>query len=140
MNEPANDKKQPHESWESFADRRIRAAQEAGEFDRLPGFGQPLPDLGDPSDENWWVKRKLRDEKLNALPPMLEVRLEAERVLAAVWSLATEYQVRRRLTELNEKIRAAHFSPAPGPPVAVSPVDIEAIVLQWHARRSPNRP
>lgn len=29
-------------SWESWIDQRIREAQEAGKFDRLPGAGRPL--------------------------------------------------------------------------------------------------
>jgi hypothetical protein len=29
--------------WESAIDRQIREAQERGDFDRLPGQGQPLP-------------------------------------------------------------------------------------------------
>lgn len=45
--------------FESLADRRIREAIEAGQFDDLPGAGQPLPDLGQPYDELWWVRRWL---------------------------------------------------------------------------------
>jgi hypothetical protein len=29
--------------WESAVDQQIREAQERGDFDRLPGIGQPLP-------------------------------------------------------------------------------------------------
>jgi len=29
--------------WESAVDKQIREAQERGDFDRLPGIGQPLP-------------------------------------------------------------------------------------------------
>ena len=32
-------------TWESFVERQIREAQGAGEFDHLPGFGQPLADI-----------------------------------------------------------------------------------------------
>jgi Domain of unknown function (DUF1992) len=41
--------------WESAVDRQIREAQEAGEFDRLPGLGRPLPGAGGEYDEDWWV-------------------------------------------------------------------------------------
>lgn len=127
--------KLPSESWESFTERKIREAQSAGEFDHLPGFGQPLPDLGDPGDENWWIKQKLRRENISALPPVLAVRLEVERTLAALWQLPTERLVRRGLEQLNEKIRAAHFSPVAGPPDGVRLVDVEATVAEWRHRR-----
>jgi hypothetical protein len=129
------DRKPAGESWESFAERKIREAQADGAFDRLPGLGKPIPDLDEPYDENWWIKKKLRREKLTALPPILAVRLEVEKTLAEIEHLAGELQVRRRLDKLNEKIRAAHFSPIAGPPDGVRPLDVEAVIADWHQRR-----
>lgn len=124
----------PGESWESFAERRIRQAQEAGEFDRLPGFGQPIPGIDEPWDEDSWVKRKLRDEQINALPPVLEARLDKERTLERIEQLSSEAEVRRQLTALNERIAQAHFAPQPGPGEGVWPVDVEAEIQRWRAR------
>jgi len=124
------------ETFESFAERQIRAAQAEGAFDSLPGFGQPIPDLAGPDDPDWWLKKKLRDEQLVILPPILEARLEAEKTLAAIRGMTSEEQVRRRLAALNERIRQAHFSPAPGPVQGVCPVDVEAIVAEWRRQRA----
>jgi hypothetical protein len=123
------------ETWESFADRKIREAQEEGAFDALPGFGKPIPDLDGPDDVNWWLKKKLREERLVLLPPILEARLDAEKSLAAIASMATEEQVRRCLAALNERIRKAHFSPVDGPADGVRPVDVEAVVADWKLGR-----
>jgi hypothetical protein len=129
--------RKPHsESWESFIDRKIREAQEEGAFDALPGFGKPIPDLEGPEDPNWWVKKKLREEKLVVLPPILEARLDAEKTLAAIDSMASEQQVRRTLLALNERIRQAHFSASDGPADGVRPVDVEAVVAEWLIRRA----
>ena len=114
------ERKPPSETWESFTDRKIREAQEEGAFDALPGFGKPIPDLDGPDDANWWLKKKLREERLVLLPPILEARLDAEKTLAQIASMATEQQVRRALVALNERIRQAHFSP-PRPPTACGP-------------------
>ena len=130
------ERKPPSETWESFADRKIREAQEEGAFNALPGFGKPIPDLDGPDDANWWLKKKLREERLVLLPPILEARLDAEKTLATVASMATEQQVRRALAALNERIRQAHFSPADGPAGGVRPVDVEAIVAEWKRGRS----
>jgi|GEM_PF-4060335 hypothetical protein len=51
-------------AWRTIAENRIQAAIEAGEFDRLPGLGQPIDDLGDLHDQNWWLRAKLRRENL----------------------------------------------------------------------------
>jgi hypothetical protein len=130
------ERKPPSESWESFADRKIREAQEEGAFDALPGFGKPIPDLEGPDDPNWWLKKKLREEKLVVLPPILEARLDAEKTLAAIESMSSEHQVRRSLNALNERIRKAHFSVADGPACGVRPVDVEAVVADWKRRRA----
>ncbi len=51
--------------FESVVERRIREAMERGEFDDLPGTGEPLPDAGRPYDELWWVKKWLKRNELS---------------------------------------------------------------------------
>jgi len=123
------------EKFESLAERKIREAQAEGHFDALPGFGKPIPDLDGPDDENWWIKNKLRQEGLVILPPILEARRDIEKTLEAVQSMHSERQVRRAIDALNERIRAAHFSPAGGPADGVRPVDLEAVVQSWRAAK-----
>ncbi|HEX6298964.1 MAG TPA: DnaJ family domain-containing protein [Acidimicrobiia bacterium] len=41
---------------ESTADRMIREAMEAGDFDDLPGTGRPIPGKGRVDDDMWWVR------------------------------------------------------------------------------------
>jgi hypothetical protein len=125
----------PLEKFESLAERRIREAQAEGQFNALPGFGKPIPDLDGPDDENWWIKNKLRQEGLVILPPILEARRDIEKTLEAVQSMRSEHQVRRAIDALNERIRAAHFSPAGGPADGVRPVDVDATVANWRAER-----
>lgn len=48
------------DAYESVVERRIREAMERGEFDDLPGAGEPLPGAGEPYDEMWWVKAWLK--------------------------------------------------------------------------------
>lgn len=47
-----------------IAENKIRAAIEAGEFDNLPGLGQPAAIVDEPYDPHWWIRRKLRHEQL----------------------------------------------------------------------------
>jgi hypothetical protein len=123
-------------AWESFVDRRIREAEEAGQFDNLPGAGQPIPGIDDPPDDNWWIKQKLRDEGLSVLPPVLEAKLALERTLEELPRMTSEIEVRRRLREINQRIREAVSSPAAGPAVVLVQADVEQIVLEWRSRRS----
>jgi hypothetical protein len=46
------------------AENKIRAAVDAGEFDNLPGFGQPCALIDEAYDPFWWIRRKLRRESL----------------------------------------------------------------------------
>ena len=123
------------EFWDALTEQRIREAQEAGEFDRLPGFGKPIPGLDEPHDENWWVKRKLEREQISALPPALEIRRDKEKTLAALAAFRNEFEVRHSLLDLNERIRKAHFAAVWGPPADTLPVDVEAEVQRWRTTR-----
>ena len=71
-------------NWDRLSEERIRAAQEAGEFDQLLGFGKPIPGIDEPHDELWWVKDKLKREQIAALPPALQIRRDVEQTLAGL--------------------------------------------------------
>jgi hypothetical protein len=128
--------KRPGETWESFADRLIRDAYDAGEFAALPGFGQPIPGIDGPDDELWWIKDKLRREQLSLLPPALQILLDVERALGRIWKLGHESAVRREVAAINDKIRQANFAAVSGPPSTQMPLDIEDIVARWKVRKS----
>lgn len=130
------ERKPTHEKWESFAERKIREAQEEGQFDKLPGFGQPIPGIDQPLDDDWWLKQKLKAEKLSVLPPILQARLDIEKTLDSLHEMTSEYAVRRKLEQLNERIRGAQFSPLEGPSSGVFPVDIDAVIAEWRAARA----
>lgn len=132
---PVPDRKPGHLSWESFADRRIREAEEAGAFQQLPGLGKPIPDIDAPLGENWWVKKKLRDENLSVVPPTIAVRKEIERLRAELPGISGEQTVRRRLAAMNEQILKAIYSTTIGPADGVQLLDIEAEVAAWHQAR-----
>jgi hypothetical protein len=127
-------------SWESFAERRIREAMEAGEFDNLAGAGKPIPGIDDPPDADWWIKQKLRHEELSIVPPILEARRELERTLAELPSISSEAEVRRRLEKVNQQIREAIASLHPGPAVVVLPVDVDQAVRKWSGDRATPAP
>lgn len=121
-------------SWESFADEQIRAAQAAGEFDHLPGLGKPIPGDDIPHDENWWLREKIKRERLSVLPPALEIARDAADTLAGLVNLPSEAAVRRELTLLNERIRQANLAATWGPPTFTMPSDIEEELAKWRSR------
>lgn len=129
------ERKPPDQSWESFAEQQIRAAQAAGDFDHLPGLGRPLAGLEGPPDENWWLKEKLKRERLSILPPALEIARDAADTLGRIDRLSTEQSVRRELTALNERIRAAQRTATYGPATFTPLVDVEERVAQWRSAR-----
>jgi hypothetical protein len=49
------------------AENKIRAAIEAGEFDHLPGLGQPAAIFDEPYDPFWWIRRKLKQEQFTSM-------------------------------------------------------------------------
>jgi hypothetical protein len=118
-----------------LAEKAIRDAYAEGQFDNLPGLGEPLAGMEEPCDEDWWLKQKLKREQLSVLPPSLEILRDVERTLANVMQLGHEAAVRRELAALNERIRDANFRSIVGPPSTQMPLDVEAVVKQWRERR-----
>jgi hypothetical protein len=129
------ERKPPGVSFETWADKQIREAEERGAFDGLAGKGKPLASLSAPYDELWWVKGKMQREGLSFLPPSLLLRKEAEDAVAAIAEAHSERQVREILTGLNAKIEAALSRPLEGPPLNLTPFDVERTVAQWREQR-----
>ena len=123
------------ENWESWVDRQIREARERGEFDDLPGAGKPLPDIDRPFDEQWWVRKKLKEENLSFLPPALEVRKKLDKAREQIGSARSERRVRLIVTDINERIREVNRSAVQGPAPPIMPLDEEQIVSEWRERR-----
>ncbi|MFF5706675.1 DUF1992 domain-containing protein [Streptomyces sp. NPDC012794] len=130
------ERKPPGVSFESFVDRQIREAADRGEFEKLPGWGQPLSSLDAPYDEMWWIKEKLHREGFSTLPPALALRKEAEDAREAALAAGTERRARAILTEVNEKIRTALRRPPPGPPLGLAEFDVEAVLAERRSGRT----
>ncbi len=129
------ERKPPGISFESWADRQIREAEERGAFENLPGAGKPLRDANAPYDESWWLKQKMRDEGLSHLPPTLALRKEAEDALKAASRARSETEVRRIVNGINDKIREALRRPLSGPPLNLTPYDVDRLVAEWREQR-----
>jgi hypothetical protein len=134
------ERKPPERSWESWVEEQIRDAQRDGEFDRLEGKGRPIPGIEEPYDPMWWIKKLLEREKLSVLPPALEVRATADRMLDEVWVLPTEAHVVNRVAAINSEIARANRTTAVGPPTTLSPLDIDTVLDEWRRRRAPSHP
>ncbi|MGN9778898.1 DUF1992 domain-containing protein [Micromonospora sp. H33] len=128
--------------WEATVEAQIRAAQERGEFDNLPGAGRPIPGRDQPYDESWWIKSFLEREALPSdllLPTPLQLRRRIEQVPDEVRDLPTEEAVRGYVTALNRQIVAWLRTPT-GPQVVVRPVNVDEVVRRWRAERQQAAP
>jgi hypothetical protein len=109
---------------------------ERGEFDNLPGSGEPLPDLAQPYDELWWLRKKLREEKLSIDPPALTLRKEVDDTRARIATARSETEVRRLVAAINERIVHVNSRLTFGPPSDMVPLDAERVVAGWRAGRT----
>ena len=125
----------PGVGFETWVERQLREAAERGAFDDLPGAGKPIPDLDKPHDELWWVKQKLRRENFSYLPPTIVLRRQAEEALEAAAQAGSEDAVRRIVAGINAKIIEGNRKAASGPPLNLTPFDVERVVRGWRDRR-----
>lgn len=120
---------------EGWIDRQIREAIERGEFDNLPGAGKPV-DLGDPNDELWWVRRKLKDEDLtNSLPTSLRLRKEKAVIQQTLAEVRDERLARDIVEDLNRRIMDANLHQYEGVPIYTGRLDVDATLGEWRRRR-----
>ena len=129
------EQKPPRVRWETWVERKIRESIERGEFDNLSGAGQPLPDLDQPYDELWWLRKKLREEKLSIDPPALTLRKEVDAARLRIGAAQTEAEVRRLVDAINERIVYVNSHITFGPPSDIVPLDVERVVADWRAAR-----
>jgi Domain of unknown function (DUF1992) len=125
-------------SWlESLVDRRIREAQERGEFDDLPGAGKPLPGAGQAYDENWWIKNLIERENITGvLPSTLALRRQLQDLPETLAKLPSEQAVRDTVAAINEQVVRAYRGMLDGPAVPLRRVDTEEAVAAWRAARA----
>ncbi|MEM9703086.1 MAG: DUF1992 domain-containing protein [Planctomycetota bacterium] len=116
---------------EAVAERQIRDAQAAGAFENLPDAGKPL-DLGDLHDPDWWIKDKLKRDRLSVLPPILAARLDREKFLESLAKRPTAAAVRREVARLNEQFERARLAPSVGSfSLTVKPLDFAEVFRRW---------
>ncbi|GAA1691047.1 hypothetical protein GCM10009830_43470 [Glycomyces endophyticus] len=118
-------------------DRAIQEAEARGDFTDLPGAGKPLPGIGAPLHDDWWLRQQATREHigLDALPPALRLAKEREDLPARLDALADEAAVRAAVEELNVRIRKALIGPVDGPPLRFGLIDADEAVAAWRSRR-----
>jgi DnaJ-like protein len=123
--------------FESYVDRRIREAEERGEFDDLPGTGKPLPGIDRPPSADWWLKKLMEREKLgiHALPPALALRKEAQELMATLSERWSEAAVRDAVEDYNRRAAKVRRDPQIGSSVTVDLLDADKAVAVWRARK-----
>ena len=129
------ERKPPGVGFETWVERQLREAAERGAFDDLPGAGKPIPDLDKPHDELWWVRQKLRRENCSYLPPTIVLRRQAEEALEVAAQAGSEDEVRRIVAGINARIIEGNRKAASGPPLNLTPFDVERVVRGWRDRR-----
>ena len=120
----------------TWVDLQIREAMERGDFDDLPGKGKPIKGLGEHHDPDWWLKKLVEREHIAVLPPSLALRKEDAELDDTLDRLNVEADVRRHVEDFNERVIAARYRPAEGPPLVTMPRDVDETLAAWRERRT----
>jgi len=132
------------DKWESIAERKIREAIEAGQFDNLPNKGKPIALDVDPDPSLWMAHHLLR---VNGFAPAwIE---ESKEIDAAVSSFRADLrnarrrpgaidEFRSRAAELNRRILTYNLKSS-SPQVHKWPLDIVIELERSDGWRSPEQ-
>lgn len=124
----------------TWVDLQVRQAIERGDFDDLPGAGEPIRDLGTQHDPDWWIKKLVERERITGvLPAALQLRKDDAALDARLDELVSEAEVRREVEDFNARVIRARYTPVDGPPLVTMPRDVEESVTAWRERRDARR-
>lgn len=126
--------------WDRLAESRIAEALREGQFDALPGLGQPIPDLDEGWDETRWLREKLKAEDLRTMPPAWTIRQWAREEAAKLLDTDDENLLRERVAAFNVELVRRMRNALWGPPVDVAPIDADALIGSRRAERSASAP
>lgn len=119
------------------ADYLIRDAIARGEFDNLKYAGKPIPDPGENTDPDWWIKGLIRRENLSGLgPPAILLRKEDTELDSVLDGRYSEQQVRETVESFNKRVIEARRQLQGGPPVITKTRDVDHEVDRWRERRA----
>lgn len=119
-----------------YVETAIQQAIRRGDFDDLPGAGKPLEGLGDHHDPDWWIRRKIQNERLTGLgPAALMLRTEDAEFAQTLDALTREADVRAHVDDFNRRVVEARRQLQGGPPVVTATRDVDGEVAAWHERR-----
>ena len=124
----------PHQNFQDIVESQIAEARRNGAFDNLPFHGQPLPDSNDVYDGNWWIKNKMKTEKLDAAPQTIRIRRKVEQWRMQVLHIPNEFMVRKQANQLNVEIQNANKGNL-GPLQPQPMLDVEELVKAWRRDR-----
>ena len=118
-----------------LADAQVRKAIARGDFDDLPGSGEPI-DLPDHHDPEWWIRSLIEREHIALLPPSIQLRKDDAALDERLDQLADEKSVRREIDNFNERVIRARYELPTGPPLTTMPRNTDATVAAWADRRA----
>lgn len=126
--------RKPHDiSFDTWIEHQIRAAEERGLFEQLPGAGKPQAKLAEVEDPLWWAKQLLKREDVSILPPAMEMRVRAHKLREVLADFPSERALREAAEALNAEIRRVNRLASEGPPTSQALLDVEDLVAEWRA-------
>jgi hypothetical protein len=108
---------------ESWVERQIREAQEAGKLEMTEGVGQPIADLARPYDPAWWAKRWVAGER--SRQRAADLARELDRAVPRLLAGTVIAEIQSGLESLNARIEA-HNVRSPGNSLPL--LDVEQLV------------
>jgi hypothetical protein len=123
----------------NWIDAQIMQAQQSGQFDNLDTSVDPFAGLDEPYDPDWWLKKLIHREHLNAAPEMLLLKREVEVFRLALPGITSEEEVRSRAQAFNARIEVVNLTNSAPLSDDLSAMDVDRLVEHWRQSRLSRR-
>ena len=121
--------------WEASVERQIRAVIERGDFDNLPGSGEPIAGLDRRTTSSGGSGRRCATKDSRSSQPRWCLRREVADARDRIAAAATEEEIHRLVAAINRRIADVNAHATDGPSSDVVPLAIERVLSDWQRAR-----
>jgi hypothetical protein len=113
----------------------IHKAEAEGKFDNIKNAPDPMADIDEPYDPNWWAKKLIKREGLTVMPEMLALKRDIAEFRARLRHIPDESNLRGAIDELNRRVVEVNLNHSSPIAFNVALLHADDLVAEWRAVR-----
>jgi hypothetical protein len=121
-----------------WIEAQILKAEAEGKFDNIKTAPDPMADIDEPYDPNWWAKKLIKREGLAVMPEMLALKRDIAEFRSRLRHIPDAQAVRVAIEELNRRVVDVNLNHSSPIAFDVALLHADILVAEWRTLRPEN--